>query len=204
MDKEIAELQKRFEAKKQELETTSKVSDLVKNEIENQYAQNTTALTQSEDFKNLTQEIVKRKAQADLSKDMLAVLNEEQKNALAKFILDCEKEKLEFRKKKEKKIILEEIKADLFNKKVMALQKKYGYLYKKDDKGNLVGFVPSKMYNKYASFCNWWENTTDGFKKIVKGTLKVVFWVGVAGLAIVIGYNLFDWISNTTANLPKI
>ena len=202
MDKEIAELQKRFEAKKQELET-SKVSDLVKAEIENQYAQNTSALTQSEDFKNLTQEIVKRKAQADLSKDMLEVLNEEQKNALAKFVLDCEKEKLEFRKKKEKKIIIEEIKADLFNKKVEALKKKYGYLYKRDENGDLIGFVPNKAYNKYASFCNWWANTTDGFKKIVKGTLKVVFWVGVAGLAIVIGYNLFDWISNATANLPK-
>lgn len=202
MDKEIAELQKRFEAKKQELET-SKVSDLVKAEIENQYAQNTSALTQSEDFKNLTQEIVKRKARADLSKDMLEVLNEEQKNALAKFVLDCEKEKLEFRKKKEKKIIIEEIKADLFNKKVEALKKKYGYLYKRDENGDLIGFVPNKMYNKYASFCNWWANTTDGFKKIVKGTLKVVFWVGVAGLAIVIGYNLFEWISNATANLPK-
>lgn len=202
MDKEIAELQKRFEAKKQELET-SKVSDLVKAEIENQYAQNTSALTQSEDFKNLTQEIVKRKAQADLSKDMLEVLNEEQKNALAKFVLDCEKDKLEFRKKKEKKIIIEEIKADLFNKKVEALKKKYGYLYKRDENGDLIGFVPNKMYNKYASFCNWWANTTDGFKKIVKGTLKVVFWVGVAGLAIVIGYNLFEWISNATANLPK-
>ena len=202
MDKEIAELQKRFEAKKQELET-SKVSALVKAEIDNQYAQNTTALTQSEDFKNLTQEIVKRKAQADLSKDMLAVLNEEQKNALAKFVLDCEKEKLEFRKKKEKKIIIEEIKADLFNKKVEALKKKYGYLYKRDENGDLIGFVPNKAYNKYASFCNWWANTTDGFKKIVKGTLKVVFWVGVAGLAIVIGYNLFEWISNATANLPK-
>ena len=202
MDKEIAELQKRFEAKKQELET-SKVSDLVKAEIENQYAQNTSALTQSEDFKTLTQEIVKRKAQADLSKDMLEVLNEEQKNALAKFVLDCEKEKLEFRKKKEKKIIIEEIKADLFNKKVEALKKKYGYLYKRDENGDLIGFVPNKMYNKYASFCNWWANTTDGFKKIVKGTLKVVFWVGVAGLAIVIGYNLFEWISNATANLPK-
>lgn len=202
MDKEIAELQKRFEAKKQELET-SKVSDLVKAEIENQYAQNTSALTQSEDFKNLTQEIVKRKAQADLSKDMLEVLNEEQKNALAKFVLDCEKDKLEFRKKKEKKIIIEEIKADLFNKKVEALKKKYGYLYKRDENGDLIGFVPNKAYNKYASFCNWWANTTDGFKKIVKGTLKVVFWVGVAGLAIVIGYNLFEWISNATANLPK-
>lgn len=202
MDKEIAELQKRFEAKKQELET-SKVSDLVKAEIENQYAQNTSALTQSEDFKNLTQEIVKRKAQADLSKDMLEVLNEEQKNALAKFVLDCEKDKLEFRKKKEKKIIIEEIKADLFNKKVEALKKKYGYLYKRDENGDLIGFVPNKMYNKYASFCNWWANTTDGFRKIVKGTLKVVFWVGVAGLAIVIGYNLFEWISNATANLPK-
>lgn len=202
MDKEIAELQKRFEAKKQELET-SKVSDLVKNEIENQYAQNTTALTQSEDFKKLTQEIVKRRAKADLSKDMLAVLDDEQKNALAKFILDCEKEKLEFRKKKEKKIIIEEIKADLFNKKVEALKKKYGYLYKRDENGDLIGFVPNKMYNKYASFCNWWANTTDGFRKIVKGTLKVVFWVGVAGLAIVIGYNLFEWISNATANLPK-
>lgn len=202
MDKEVEELKKRFDAKTQEIEQ-SKINALVKAEIENQYTQNTSALTQSEDFKSLTKEITERKARASLSRDMLEVLNEEQKNALAKFVLDCEKEKLEFRKKKEKKIIIEEIKADLFNKKVEALKKKYGYLYKRDENGELIGFVPNKAYNKYASFCNWWANTTDGFKKIVKGTLKVVFWVGVAGLAIVIGYNLFDWISNATANLPK-
>lgn len=204
MDKEVQELQQRFEeSKNQMMAPASNMLKLVEQEIDKQYAENNQELAQNGELKEITEEVVKRKAKAVLSRDMLAVLNEEQKNELAKFILDCEKEKLNFRKRKEKKVILENVKADIFNQKVEALKKKYGYLYKKDENGEIVGFVPNKLYNKYAAFVNWWDNTTGDFKKIVKGTLKVVFWGGVVAVVVLVGYHIFDWVSSVGNNLPK-
>ena len=204
MDKEVQELQKRFEeSKNQMMAPASNMLKLVEQEIDRQYAENNQELAQNSELKEITEEVVKRKAKAVLSRDMLAVLSEEQKNELAKFILDCEKEKLNFRKRKEKKVIIENVKADIFNQKVEALKKKYGYLYKKDENGEIVGFVPNKIYNKYAAFVNWWDNTTNDFKKIVKGTLKVVFWAGVVAVVVLVGYHIFDWVSSVGNNLPK-
>lgn len=204
MDKEVQELQKRFEeSKNQMMAPASNMLKLVEQEIDRQYAENNQELAQNSELKEITEEVVKRKAKAVLSRDMLAVLSEEQKNELAKFILDCEKEKLNFRKRKEKKVIIENVKADIFNQKVEALKKKYGYLYKKDENGEIVGFVPNKLYNKYAAFVNWWDNTTNDFKKIVKGTLKVVFWAGVVAVVVLVGYHIFDWVSSVGNNLPK-
>lgn len=204
MDKEVQELQKRFEeSKNQIMAPASNMLKLVEQEIDRQYAENNQELAQNSELKEITEEVVKRKAKAVLSRDMLAVLSEEQKNELAKFILDCEKEKLNFRKRKEKKVIIENVKADIFNQKVEALKKKYGYLYKKDENGEIVGFVPNKLYNKYAAFVNWWDNTTNDFKKIVKGTLKVVFWAGVVAVVVLVGYHIFDWVSSVGNNLPK-
>ena len=204
MDKEVQELQKRFEeSKNQMMAPASNMLKLVEQEIDRQYAENNQELAQNSELKEITEEVVKRKAKAVLSRDMLAVLSEEQKNELAKFILDCEKEKLDFRKRKEKKVIIENVKADIFNQKVEALKKKYGYLYKKDENGEIVGFVPNKLYNKYAAFVNWWDNTTNDFRKIVKGTLKVVFWAGVVAVVVLVGYHIFDWVSSVGNNLPK-
>lgn len=204
MDKEVQELQRRFEeSKNQMMAPASNMLKLVEQEIDRQYAENNQELAQNSELKEITEEVVKRKAKAVLSRDMLAVLSEEQKNELAKFILDCEKEKLNFRKRKEKKVIIENVKADIFNQKVDALKKKYGYLYKKDENGEIVGFVPNKLYNKYAAFVNWWDNTTNDFKKIVKGTLKVVFWAGVVAVVVLVGYHIFDWVSSIGNNLPK-
>ena len=109
--------------------------------------------------------------------------------------------KKRYNKKKLNKVILEEVQAEVFNKKVEALKKKYGYLYQKDENGNIINFIPSKTYNKYRAFCHWWENTTDGFKKIVKGTLKVLFWSAIVGLVVLVGYKIFDWISSV--NIPN-
>lgn len=203
MDKEVEELKQRFEQAKNEIVPESKMLKRVEDEIDKRYEQNNQQLSNNNELKQITEEVVKRKAKAVLSRDMLAVLNEEQKNELAKFVLDCEKEKLNFRKRKEKKVIIEDVKADIFNKKVEALKKKYGYLYEKDENGNIKGFVPNKLYNKYRAFCNWWDNTTDDFKKITTGTLKVVFWAGVAGLVILVGYHLFDWVSGVADKIPK-
>lgn len=179
-------------------------SNLAHNEIQTEYDRAKQGLQTNEDFKKLTNEIVVRSAKAELSKDMLAILTEEQKNELTAYMLECEKGKLAYRKKQEKKVIIEEVKAEVSNKKIEALKKRYGYLYPKDEKGEPIGFVANKAVNKYKEFCNWWDGTTDGFKRIVKGSLKVVFWTGVATLVCVLGYRGLKWITDNTKNLPNL
>lgn len=201
-EKELQELDNKLEKAKEEANKSKELSNFVKDEINTQYEKDKQEVSNSVGFKQLTKEITERSAKAILTEDMIKVLNAEQKNELALHILNCQKEQIEYRKKHEKKVILEDVKADVFNKKVEALKKKYGYLYDKDENGNILNFVPSKTYNKYKAFCNWWENTTDGFKKIVKGSLKVLFWSAIASLVIILGYKFFSWISSI--NIPKV
>ena len=179
-------------------------SNLAHNEIQSEYDRAKQGLQSNEDFKKLTNEIVVRSAKAELSKDMLAILTEEQKNELTAYMLECEKGKLAYRKKQEKKVIIEEVKAEVSNKKIEALKKRYGYLYPKDEHGEPVGFVANKAVNKYKEFCNWWDGTTDGFKRVVKGSLKVLFWTGVITLACILGYRGLRWITDNTRNLPNL
>lgn len=179
-------------------------SNLAHNEIQTEYDRAKQGLQTNEDFKKLTNEIVVRSAKAELSKDMLAILTEEQKNELTAYMLECEKGKLAYRKKQEKKVIIEEVKAEVSNKKIEALKKRYGYLYPKDEKGEPIGFVANKAVNKYKEFCNWWDGTTEGFKRLVKGSLKVLFWTGLITLACVLGYRGIKWITDNTRNLPNL
>lgn len=179
-------------------------SNLAHNEIQTEYDRAKQGLQTNEDFKKLTNEIVVRSAKAELSKDMLAILTEEQKNELTAYMLECEKGKLAYRKKQEKKVIIEEVRAEVSNKKIEALKKRYGYLYPKDEKGEPIGFVANKAVNKYKEFCNWWDGTTDGFKRIVKGSLKVLLWAGVSVLVVIVGYRALKWVSDNTQNLPNL
>lgn len=179
-------------------------SNLAHNEIRNEYDRAKQGLQSNEDFKKLTNEIVVRSAKAELSKDMLAILNDEQKNELTAYLLECEKSKLAYRKKQEKKVIIEEVRAEVSNKRIEALKKRYGYLYPKDEHGEPVGFVANKAVNKYKEFCNWWDGTTDGFKRLVKGSLKVLFWSGAITLVVIVGYRALKWVADNTQNLPNL
>lgn len=179
-------------------------SNIAHNEIQNEYDKAKQGLEKNDDFKKLTNDIVVRSAKAELTKDMLAILTEEQKNELSAYMLECEKHKLEYRKRKEKKVIMEEVRAEVSNKKIEALKKRYGYLYKKDENGEPIGFIANKAVNKYKEFCNWWDGTTDGFKRLVKGSLKVLFWSGVIALVCIVGYRALRWVADNTQNLPNL
>lgn len=183
------------EDKQQEVE----VLDNVKKEISSQYEKNKSELSENEDFKKLTKEIINRSAQANLKNDMLQILTQEQQNELQIYLLENEKSKLSFRKKKEKKIIIEEVKAEISNRKIEALRKRYGYLYGKDE-----DFVPSKIHNKIKEVVNWWNGTSNNFKKFIKGTLKFCFYGAIAFLIIFLGYRGIKWIVENTQNLPNI
>lgn len=203
---DIEELEKLVVAKKQEDEQKTNqenVTKLVHSEIREQYEASKKELVKTEEFKQLTDEITRRSAEAELGKDMLEILNQEQKNALSKYVLECEKKRLDFKQKKEKHIIEEEIKAEVYKRKVEVMQKRYGHLYDKDENGNIKNFVPSKSYNRYKAFVNWWDNTSDGFKKITKGVLRFMFWGGIIALVIIIGKTGLKWLINFTKTLPS-
>lgn len=206
MDLEIAELEKKVQKQQEndrEQQAKDSITGLVHEEIQDQYEESKKALIKSEKFKNLADEITRRSAEAELGKDMLAILSQEQKNALAQYVLECEKKKLDFKQKKEKGLIEEDVKAQVFAKKVEILKNRYGHLYEKDENGNIKNFVPSKSYNKYKSFVNWWDNTSDGFKKITKGVLRFLLWGGIIALVIIIGKAGFEWLINFSRNLPQ-
>ena len=150
-------------------------------------------LRESNEYKQQVDEIVKESASVLIQHDKLNILSEKQKNELAEYELECEKQQLAYRKKKEKKLIKEQAKAKIQKQKIEILQTRYGYLYKLDDNGKPIDFVSSKFVNKYKEFCNWYSTTSDGFKKIVKGTLKIMFWCGVIFLA----YKGFRWLANS-------
>ena len=179
-------------------------SNLAHEQIQTEYDRAKQGLQNNNDFKSLTNEIVVRSAKAELSKDMLDILSQEQKNEWSAYLLECEKHKLSYRKKQEKKVIIEEVKAEVSNKKIEALKKRYGYLYQKDQNGEPIGFIANKAVNKYKEFCNWWDGTTDGFKRIVKGSLKVLLWTGILTLVGIVGYRALKWVADNTQNLPNL
>lgn len=203
-----AELEKVKEKKelmlKEQQKEQENYSGLAHDEIQDQYEKNRRELSKNEDFQRISKEIVERGAKAELTNDMLQILTTEQKNELSAYILQCEKQKLDFRKKKEKGVILEEVKAEVSAKKIEALKKRYGYLYEKDANGEPKNFIANKMVNKYKEFCNWWDGTTDGFKRVVKGFLKAFMWVGIGSLVVLLGYRFFMWVAENSQNIPNI
>ena len=166
-----------------------KVLTDVADTIEKQYEKNRNELATKDEFIGLTEEITERSAKAKLGEDMLAVMNQEHKNALSAYALDCEKKKLEFRTKKEKKLILEDVKADIAKKKIETLEKRYGYMYKEGEE-----FIPSKSYNRHREIVNWWNGLSVNVKKTIKGITRVLVWCGIGVLVFVLGKRGIQWI----------
>ena len=157
--------------------------------IEKQYKKSCDDLATSEDFIKATDFVVKQGAEIKIDQDKLLILQQEQLNDLAEYYVKCEKEKLEFRKKKEKKLILEEVKADIVQKKIEILKKKYGYMYKENEQ-----FIPSKSYNRQRELVNWWNGLSVNVKKTIKGIFRIAFWGAIAVLGFTVGRRVLLWI----------
>ena len=143
----------------------------------------------TEEIQRAISQVIEKKTKAELAKDMLIVMNAEQQNALAQYYLECQKDQLAYRKKKERKVIIEETKANIKNRKIEALWLRYGYMYK--DKKD---FIPSKIYNTEKEIVMFWNGTSENFRKLVKGTLRFIFWGIVAYLAIKYGVKILRYL----------
>ena len=183
---------------KDNLEATAIVQqDLVKETVNKEYEKQLEEFKKTDEFHKRVEEVVGFKSSVVLRADLLNALTEEQKNELLQYQLQCEKDKLEYRKEKEKKVVLEEVMAEIQERKINALKKRYGYLYELDENGQPIKFVASKFVNKYKEICSWYEGTSDGFKKIIKSTLRIAFYALLAYL----GYKGLVWVYNNLPNL---
>lgn len=185
----------RQQVEQRELDKPNIANDIV----ETQYQKDKEELVNDEKFQETSKNIVTKSAEIKMQEDLLNLLNQKQKNDLAQYALECEKSKLEYRKKKEKDVILADVKAEIANKKIETLWKRYGYMYK-----DRKDFIPNKSYNRQKEIANWWNGTSDNFKKVVRGTFKFVFWAGFISLAVILGYRVFSWIVENTKNLPPL
>lgn len=174
-------------------------NNLTKDIISLQYEKDKQILANNDGFKQISKNIISKSAEVNMQNDMLELLNQEQLNALTQYALDCERDKLRYRQKKEKLVILETVKAGIANKKAEALWTRYGYMYSDKSK-----FIPNKLHNKQKEFTNWWAGTNDNFKKVIKSTLKILLWAGIAVAIVMVGYRLLLWIANNTQNLPNL
>lgn len=168
-------------------------NDTLESAISQDYTSAMGELQKTSDYKETIQKVVEEGAKTKLESDMLSILNEKQKNELAKYALDCKKEQLEYRKKKEKKLIKEQVNADIIEKKIEIQKKKYGYLYKTDKDGNLIDFVPNGFVNKFRAICYWYANLGNGIKKVLWTTIKIGLIIGSVFLVI----KGMGWLANS-------
>lgn len=191
----------RITARRQELQASSELSvkTFVGNEISAQYKKDKQELANSDEFQKSSKEITERATKAQFDKDRLDILKQEHLNELSAYVLACEKAKLKFRQEKEKKLIIEDVKADLANRKIETLKKRYGYLYKENEE-----FIPSKSYNRQREIANWWGGTSETFRKVVKSTAKAI---GICALVFTlgfIGYKAIQWLLYNAQYIPNL
>ena len=161
-------------------DNTNNIDNKISEIISTSYDNNLQQIQKSKEFSQRVTQNAVDKVDNQLRKDKLENLNEKQMLELGEHILNCEKQKLSYRKKKEKQLVKLEVKCEIAQRKYDALFLRYGYMYK--DK---TSFIPSKFYNQFKELVNWYNGTGALFRKIIKGTILLFF-------SIAIGYVLFN------------
>lgn len=129
-------------------------------------------ISKNENFKKASEEVSLRSVETLLRKDAVAVLSQENQNKLQEYILQKQKEELDYRAKREKNLIKKKVDAEVKNKETEIAYSRYGYLYK-----TKADFTPNKFINKYKEFANWYKNLGDTTKNIIKTSLKIFMWI---------------------------
>ena len=147
-------------------------------------------------FQERSEYVFERAVNVELDKRELIVLDQEQKNELARLKL-----------KLNKRTMKEEARAEHYERKRKAKMIRYGYLYEPyevtviDPNTNQLkketrykNFTTNTFINKYKDFANFYANLADSTKKIIKKSIKVIFWGGII-TAICFGlYGIIKWL----------
>lgn len=183
--------------------------------IEEQRQKNYAEIAKSEKFQKRSTEIDARTVGAKLDKDDNEAYKQELENQYARYELNKKKEALDYRMKLERKTTKEKVKADVAIIKRETALKRYGYLYKptkkevldengnplKDENGNIIyqeipakDFTPSKFINQTREFANWYNNLSTSMQKLIKTTLKIIFFGGLAAILVWLAVTGVKWL----------
>lgn len=152
------------------------------------------AIAQNEQFQKQSLDINMRDVGAQLLQRQNEIEDKELRNELDRYRLKKEKEKLDYRTKKEKNIVREEVKADVFEKKLEVAEKRYGYLYEKENDETksmkYKNFTINKFVNRTKEFSNWYKSLSAEVRKIIWTTVKTFLIVGGIALGLYVMYEL--------------
>lgn len=166
-------------------------------------------VAQTEGFKRNRDDVAARGMKAAIWTEALNVLSVEQQNALQEYILDQEKKKLDYRTKYEKRLVRDEIKAEVYKRKIAATEAMYGQYYKTefyedyDDQNNpikkrrLKNFTTNKFVNQVRVFAAWYKSLEEGVRKIIATTVKILFFGGLIVGAIFGILGIVKWLANS-------
>ena len=217
MDEDLKVIEMEIAARKREQEAQIVVADTKRTPAESgvdvvkqQKVQDLETIARNKDFQQKSLEINMRGVGAELHSEEVKILDKELQNELDTYILKKKKEELDYRAKKEKDIVRQDVKAQVFEKKYEIARKRYGYLYKStwedriDEDGNITkvevpskDFTPNKLINKLKEIAHYYNNLSATAQKMIWTTLKLVLVIG--GVALV-GWGLVEAVKFISSN----
>lgn len=222
MEKKIAEddnnqkaivLAQQTVEKKEEKETAGAVAV-----VEEQAKKDYVAISENEEFRRASLETHTREVSAELQSKANEIQDKELQNEYQAYLLKKKKEELDYRVRREKDIIKQDVKAQVFQKKYSIAKQRYGYLYnptwqdKLDENGKpmknengepIRELVPSKDFtsnsflNKMREFEHYYENLSVTARKAIWTALKTVLIIGGIALGGFLLWKLVAFIANS-------
>lgn len=186
--------------------------------VEEQAKKDYIAISENEAFRKASLETNTREVTAELQAKVNEIQDKELQNEYQAYLLKKKKEELDYRVKREKDIIKQDVKAQVFNKKYSIAKQRYGYLYnptwqdKLDENGKpmknengepIRELVPSKDFtsngflNKMREFEHYYENLSVTARKAIWTALKTVLIIGAIALGGFLLWKLVAFIANS-------
>lgn len=209
----MTEETKQLIEKEKQFSEITKITDISSSDIiKKQKEKDLSNIQNNENFQKLSREITERDVAVKMQKDANEVLSGELKNKYDEYYLKKQKESLDFRMKKEKNIIAQQIKAELKEEKRRIAEIRFGYLYEQDgtytysEKGNdgkiiektaikYKDFTASYSINRLKEFQNWYKNQTATVQKIIWSSVKFFVIGGIAVAFIAILIRIIRWLA---------
>lgn len=182
--------------------------------IEEQRKKNIKDLSENADFQKASYLVDEQKVVTELARQQITTEEVKLENELRTYVLKKQKEQLAYRKRKEKKLIKAEVKAEVKEAKRIIAEKRFGYLYEEDgtytttnktENGETItithtkykDFSPSYTINKMKEIQNWYKNQTEIVQKIIWNTVKLVTFGGLGAAVIFIIIKGLKWLSQS-------
>ena len=182
--------------------------------IESQRKKNIEQLSNDVEFQRASYMVDEQRVAAELASQQIDNEQKKLENELKTYILKTQKAQLDYRKKMERRLIRQGVKAEIKQAKRLIAERRFGYLYQedgtyttieKDQNGNSVevqhtkykDFSPSYTINKMKEIQNWYKNQTEIVQKAIWNTVKFVIFGGLGVGIIYIVIKALKWLSQS-------